>query len=134
MLGSSSEMRATRPDWPVSRSERRQASGWGPSRLCGDRVAVRITFREAEFRVEAGQHAVGDGVFEDFGFVVDLVPAVAEFADEEGFEEAVAADHVDGGGAALVGEGDRAVLRVGHQALFGEFADRLRRRRRRHAQ
>jgi hypothetical protein len=73
-------------------------------------------------------------VFENLGLVVDLVPAVSEFTDQEGLEQAVPPDHQDRGGATGLGQGDRSVAFVHHQALVGELADRLRSRGRRHTE
>ena len=56
-------------------------------------------------------------MFEDFGLVVDFVPAVSEFLNQIGLDQPVAPDHGDGGGAAAVGQGDGSVAGVIDQAL-----------------
>ena len=37
---------------------------------------MRVTFGEAQFGVHPRDHQIGNGVFEDFGLVVDFVPKV----------------------------------------------------------
>ena len=78
-------------------------------------------------RVETCHEAVGHRVLEDLGLVVHLIPPVAEFADEERLDQAVAPHHQHSGRSTLVGEGDRAVPLVGDETLIGELADGLRR-------
>ena len=99
----------------------------------GNGITVRVTFGEAQFGVHPRDHQIGNGVFEDFGLVVDFVPAVSEFLNQIGLDQPVAPDHGDGGGAAAVGQGDGSVAGVIDQALVREFADRLGHRRGRDA-
>ncbi len=87
----------------------------------------------AELGVDAGQHRVGHGVLEHLGLVVHLVPAVAEFADEEGLHQPVPAHHRQRGLPAGVGQRHGAVLLVIDEPLVRQLADGLRRGARGHA-
>ena len=87
---------------------------------------MRIAGRMSELGVDAGEHPVGHGVLEHLGLVVHLVPAVAEFADEEGLHEPVPADHRQRGRPTGVGQRHRAVLLVIDETLIGQLADGLR--------
>ncbi len=90
-------------------------------------VTVRVAGRVTEFGVDPVEHHVADRVFEDLGLVMHLVPAVAEFLHEEGFQQSVPADHRQRcEPAPPLGQRHRAVLLVVHQALVGQSADRLR--------
>ncbi len=132
--GSESEIRATRP--PLTVGEVAELAGRGSRHRTvggGNGITVRVTFGEAQFGVHPRDHQIGNGVFEDFGLVVDFVPAVSEFLNQIGLDQPVAPDHGDGGGAAAVGQGDGSVAGVIDQALVREFADRLGHRRGRDA-
>jgi hypothetical protein len=65
---------------------------------------VWISFGVAELGVYPIHHQIGYRMFEDFCLVVDLVPAVPEFANEVGLDEAMSTDHADGRQSALLGE------------------------------
>lgn len=80
-----------------------------------DRIAVRIGRGMAEESVEAVEDFVRDGVFELLGFGVDGAPVHLEDVDEEGFDEAVFAEDIEGDAAALRSEAHalaRAMLDV----------------------
>ena len=68
-------------------------------------------------RVDPGDEAVGDGVLQDLGLVVDLVTAVAEFALQVGLEQSVPADHLEREQTSLVGQGDVPVGGVQDESL-----------------
>lgn len=98
----------------------------------GNRIAVRIAFGMAELGVHPGDHQIRDGVFEYLRLVVHLVPAVPQFVHQIRLDEAVPADHSDGGDAPRLGEGDRPVPGVIDETLVGQFPDGLRHGGRRH--
>jgi hypothetical protein len=75
--------------------------------------------------VDAVQHAVRHGVLEHLGFVVHLVPAVAEFVDQERLQQPVPAHHGQRRTPAGLGQRHGAVLLVVHKPLVGELADRF---------
>jgi hypothetical protein len=55
----------------------------------GNRIAVRIRLGPSEHFVDAIDQAIGDGVLEEFGFVVHLVPRVAHDPHEKKLDEAM---------------------------------------------
>lgn len=72
----------------------------------GDGGAVWVPGGVGELGLHVGEDFVGDGMFEDFGLVVDFGPVHVEAVDEVEFEDAVAAEDVEGEGAAGGGEAD----------------------------
>ena len=63
---------------------------------CRDGVAVRVELGMTELGGDALLEALGDEVFEAFGFEMDFVPRVVEDLVEEGLEEAVMSDDLEG--------------------------------------
>ncbi len=61
----------------------------------GDGVTVGVEVGMAKFGGDAFFKAFGDEVFEALGFLVDLVPGVAEDLVEKGFEQAMVADDLE---------------------------------------
>ena len=94
-----------------------------------NRVAVRIAGRVPQQGVDAVHHEVGYRVFENLRLVVHAVPGVAERLNEEGFDEAVAANHGQGVGAPNLGELDGAVGLMLDQVGGGEALEAVRYRR-----
>ena len=89
----------------------------------GNRIAVWVELGVTERLGHAFEDAVGDGVFEAFGFDVDLVPAEAEPLDEVCLENAMAPDDAQGRIATGGREGDATVRDVVDEALLGEAAE-----------
>ena len=56
---------------------------------CGDAGAMGVAVGVAELGRYAGFEALGDEVFQAFGFVVQLVDFVVEHPMQEGLDEAV---------------------------------------------
>jgi hypothetical protein len=77
----------------------------------------------AEEIVDFFQDMIGDGVLEHVGFVVDFGPIEFEDADEEEFEEAMAAEDVEGELLAAVGEFGAASRFVLDEAGIGQGLD-----------
>ena len=84
---------------------------------------MRVAPREPQLGVDPGHQAIRYRVFEHLGLVVHLVPAVAEFIDQEGLQQPVPAHHRQRRPPPRFGQGHRAILLVVDQALLGEFAD-----------
>src|SRR6202165_989373 len=93
------------------------------ARQRGDGVTVGVQLRAAEQLEDPLLHPLGDHVFQPFGFVVDLVPAVAEDLDEEHLQQAVVPNELEGDFAALASELLSAVAVVHDEALSGEARD-----------
>src|SRR5664279_4258969 len=93
-------------------------------------VPVRVEPESAEGEVEPFDELVGHRMFEDFGFLVYFVPAVAELGDEEHLDQPMAAHHLQRTGQPGFGEGDAAVGAVVDQALPDQPAQHPGHRRR----
>ena len=78
----------------------------------GDGVAVRVELGMAELGGDALLEALGDEVLEALGFLMDFVPGVVEDFVEEGFDEAVVADDLEGALLSGLRELDAVVLLV----------------------
>lgn len=72
----------------------------------GDGVAVGVGGGVSEEGIHAVEDLFGDDVFEFLGLFVDFGPVEAEVADEEEFDEAMAAEDVEGELVAGIGELD----------------------------
>ena len=99
-------------------SNRRYVAGGG-----GDRIAVGIGRGVFEQGIDAGEEFFGDDVFEFLGFGVDFGPIEADGFDEEEFDEAVAADDVEGELFASGGEAYATARLIGDEAGIGEGLD-----------
>ena len=82
--------------WAAGISTEPSAAGIG--------IAVRVPGRVAQLGRHPFNEGVRDGVFQEFGFVMDLVPAVAQLADEESLDQPVPPDHGQGQPDAVAGE------------------------------
>lgn len=87
----------------------------------GDGAAVGVEGGVVEEFVEEVDDVVGEGVFEDFGFGVDLGGGHAEAVGEEDLDDPVAADDLDGGGPTEIGEADAAAWEVVDESVVGEL-------------
>lgn len=85
----------------------------------GDGVAVGVELGVAELGGDALFEALGDEVLEALGLLVDLVPGVVEDLVEEGFEEAMVADDLEGALAACAGELDAVVFAIENHGRLG---------------
>src|SRR5205823_3057729 len=115
-------------------AERAVADG---RQLAGERrdgMAVGVELRPAQQLEDALLHPLRDHVLEALRLVVDLVPAVAEHADQKDLQQAVVADQLQGDFAAVRGELLAAVAVVFDQALGGQAGDHLADARRRDAE
>ena len=92
-----------------------------------DRIAVRIGLGPAEHFVHAIDQAIGDGVLEQFGLVMHLVPRVAHDAHQKELDEAMAAQHQCREFLPCGGQRDARVGLVFDQARLGERLDHRRR-------
>jgi hypothetical protein len=100
----------------------------------GNRVAVRITAGVAKFGSNPLNERVRDSVLQQFGFIVDFVPAVTQLLHQVRFDQPVAPDHGQGQAQAGVGQCDGTVRFMVNKALVLELADHLRHRRVGHPQ
>ena len=75
--------------------------------------------------VQASNQFVRHRVFQDFGLIVDFVPAVAQYVHQERLQEPMPADHGDGVLPAHVGQLDTSVRGVGNQSLAGQLLDAI---------
>src|SRR5258706_4763030 len=98
-----------------------------------DGVPVRVQLRPAEKLEDSSLHPLRDHVLQPLGFLVCLVPRVAEHLDQEHLEQAMVADQLEGDLPAFFGELLAAVPVVLDQALGGESSHHLADRGRRDA-
>jgi len=78
----------------------------------GDGVAMGVELRVAKLGGDALFKALGDEVLEALGFLMDLVPRVVEDSVEEGLDEAMVANDLEGALFSGFGEPDAVVLLV----------------------
>src|SRR2546425_2849045 len=115
-------------------AERAVADG---RQLAGERrdgMAVGVELRPAQQLEDALLHPLRDHMLEALRLVVDLVPAVAEHADQKDLQQAVMADQLQGDFAAVRSELLAAVAVVFDQALGRQAGDHLADARRRDAE
>ena len=89
----------------------------------GDGVAVGVGGGASEVGIDLVEEFVADGVLEALGFIVDLGPIEREDADEEGLDQAVAADDAEGNGSAFGRELDSGVTLVADEFVGREPLD-----------
>ena len=82
----------------------------------GDRIPVRVVLGVAERGGDALLELLGDVVLEHLGLVVDAIPGHAERVGEEGLEQAVMADHLEGDALTGLGQLDPVVRLVADQS------------------
>lgn len=82
-----------------------------------DAVAVGVEGWIAKLGGDALFEALADEMLEALGLVVDLVEGVIEDLEEEGFEEAMVAEDLEGAETAGFGEADAAVALVVHKGV-----------------
>ena len=70
-----------------------------------DRISVGIAGRVTQGLGDPGLEALRNHVFEPFGLVVNLVPAIAQHLFEKGLEQAVVTEHLQRDSATAVGQG-----------------------------
>src|SRR5581483_100166 len=104
------------------------------ARKGGDGVAVRVELGPAEKLEDALLHPLRDDVLEALRLVVNLVPAVAENADEEHLEQPVMTDELECDLATLGRQLLAAISVVLDEALRGKARDHLAHARRRDAE
>ncbi|OFT28531.1 hypothetical protein HMPREF3170_09440 [Corynebacterium sp. HMSC08D02] len=92
----------------------------------GDGVAVWVAGRVVEVGVEALQHEFRNGVLEDLGVVMHLVPRVSERFHEECFDEAVTANHRDGVRAAFLRQRNGRVRLMVYVPMLSKLLDGVR--------
>ena len=86
---------------------------------CGDAGAMGVAVGVAQLGRYAGFEALGDEVLQALGFVVKLVDFVVEHAVQEGLDEAMVADDLQGAATTCVGETDTVVPLVFNQRVLG---------------
>lgn len=85
-----------------------------------DGIAMGINTRVAEEGIEAFDEAVGPGMLEELGFLMDFRPIEAEGVDEEHLDEAVFAEHLQGELLARGGEAGADARGMLEQARLGQ--------------
>ena len=81
----------------------------------GNRVAVGVAGGMTEFAIDRVEEAVADGMFENLGLVVHLIPPVAVRRHEPGLDQPMAPHHPECQGEPAVGQADRTVGNVPDQ-------------------
>ena len=99
-----------------------------------DRIAVRVTPRMAEGRVDPLDQQVADRVLQRLRLVVHLIPGHPGRLDQKGLDQPVPADHFPGVTLAVLVQHDAAGPRAGQQARRCEPAQHRRHRGRGDAQ
>ncbi len=84
------------------------------------RRAVRIALGVSQVLVYSALQVIRERVLEPFGFLVDPVPGDVEGLVQEGFQEPVAPDDVQGGGLPRLGQGDSPIRLVGDPLPAGK--------------
>ena len=116
MSGSESETRAKVADLaPRELGERGRAVGREIEVRGRDRVAVRVELRVAELLGDPALELLRDVVLEHLGLVVDSIPRHLERLGEEGLDQAVVADDLEGDALTGRGQGDAVVRLVADQ-------------------